>query len=79
MFEFLVFPTHSVTDMQRKVARFRAAHPYHPIETIDLHILYGGAGCTAPGTTVKKSRLAAFGRFIAKHAIPIELEKGDNQ
>lgn len=79
MLDRLVFPNHSFTHLQLTVAQFRAAHRSETIDTIDLHVLYGGGGCSDPGTSVKISRLAAFGRFVSKHASSIGLKKGDKR
>lgn len=68
MNERMLFPSHSLAHLQRTVILFRKAHPGRPIDTIDLHLLSGGGGRSDTGTTVRQSRLAAFGRFVARNA-----------
>ncbi len=79
MFYRPLFPNHSIPQLKRTVAQFLAEFPSQPIDTIDLHVRYGGGGCSDPGTTVMKSRLAAFGRFVAKHATAIGIHKIDKR
>jgi len=62
------YPPLSFDRLKQAVLNWQESNPNGSLDTIEIHVLYGGLGHSDKGTTAQRSRLAAFGRFISLHA-----------
>lgn len=62
------YPPLSLDRLQQAILNWQGSNPSGSLDTIEIHVLYGGSGHSDKGTTAQRSRLAAFGRFISLRA-----------